>query len=150
MDGNDYGVDLDLLLNAVEQAEVLIIRFPFIAPRLLIDMRQGGDGPVIALVPRASAIEERAKGIKQARPSLPLPERVISFEWPRHAELLRPAGLWERIVRRFQGSGFAGAERRCDEAWRAMQIEERREAIAAIRGGEHYESLWERESSEPS
>lgn len=146
MAGEEFGVDLDIILNAVDTAEVLIVRFPFIEKRLLVDMRPGdGDLPVIALVPQASGIEERFRSVRQARPRLPLPERIISFHWPRHADLLKAAGVWQRIERRLVEAGHAGMEKRCDEVWAALLAEERREVMAAIRGGERYRTLWERQ-----
>ena len=143
MAGEDLGFDLDVILQAVDTAEVLIVRFPFITKRLLVDARtDNADPPVIALVPHASGIEERFRGVKQARPRLPIPDRIVSFQWPRHAELLRDAGVWQRIVRRVVETGYPQAERSCEAAWRELLAEERREVIAAIRGHERYETLW--------
>src|SRR5687768_18531281 len=121
MAGEQFGIDIDVILNAVDTAEVLVVRFPFIDKRLLVDLRVDAiDPPVITLVSQASGIEERFRSVRQARPRLPLPDRIISFHWPRHAELLQTTGVWEHIVRRFKDSGHQGIERRCDEAWRAM------------------------------
>ena len=147
MDGHDLGFDLDVILNAIDTAEVMIVRFPFIAKRLLIDARgDGGDPPVIALVPQASGIEERFRSVKQARQNLPVPDRIISFQWPRHAGLLEPAGVWQRVVARLIATGHPDVKRRCDEVWHALLAEERREVMVAIRGGDRYETVWERAS----
>ena len=145
MAGDDLGFDLDTILRAIDTAEVLIVRFPFFDKRLLIDLRSGeADAPVITLVPQASGIEERFRSVKQARPRLPVPERIVSFQWPRHVAVLASSGVWQRIVERMSGTGHTGAQRRCDEVWQAMQAEERREVMRAIRGGERYETLWQR------
>jgi hypothetical protein len=148
MAGEEFGIDLDVILNAVDTADVLVVRFPFIDKRLLVDLRADAtDPPVIALVAQASGIEERFRSVRQARPRLPVPERIISFHWPRHAELLQTAGVWERIVRRFKESGHRGSEKRCEEVWQAMQAEERREVMTAIRGSDRYQTLWERQQA---
>jgi hypothetical protein len=142
---DDLGFEIDPILNAIDTADVLIVRFPFFEQRLLVDARSAeGDPPVIALVPQASAIEERFRSVKQARPRLPVPDRIVSFQWPRHVDVMASCGVWQRIVRRLVDSGHAGLERRCEEAWQAMQAAERREVMRAIRGDQRYDTLWER------
>src|SRR5215207_3408139 len=146
--GDDLGFDLSPILNAVESADVLIVRFPYFDKRLLIDVRRSElDPPVIQLVPQASGIEERFRSVKQARPRLPVPERIVSFQWPRHAETMAAAGVWQRIVERVVAAGGSGAARRCEETLEQMRAEERREQMRAIRGGERYETLWERDAA---
>jgi hypothetical protein len=143
--GDDLGFDLGPIFQAVDTAEVLIVRFPFFEQRLLVDLRSNPtDPPVVALLPQASAIEERFRSVKQARPRLPVPDRIISFQWPRHVEVLAAAGVWDRIVRRLLSSGHSGLESRCEAAWREMQQAERHEVMRAIRGDQRYETLWER------
>ena len=145
MSGEDLGFDLGPLFNAIDTADVLIVRFPFFEKRLLVDLRPSErDAPVIRLLPQASGIEERFRSVKEARPRLPVPERITSFHWPRHVEALRAAGVWQRLVERLEASGQREAVRRSEEAWQEMLSEERREAMRAIRGGERYETLWER------
>lgn len=149
MDNGDFGVDLEVIMRAVDAADVLIIRFPFMDARLLVDARPNdADPPVVTMVPQASAIEERFRTIKQARPLLPVPDRVLSFQWPRHASVLEAAGVWARIVARLTAVGHPATQGRCSEAWREMLAEERREVRAAIRGDDRYETIWERESSD--
>jgi len=148
MAGDEFGFDLDPIIQAIDAADVIVIRFAFAEQRLLIDVRPSdNDAPVIALVPQASAIEERFRTVKQARPGLPVPDRIVSFQWPRHAALLEAAGIWGQITRRVAGTGFAAAAQRCDEAWQALAQEERREERRAVRGGERYETLWEKTPS---
>jgi hypothetical protein len=145
MDASDFGIDLDVILNAVDQAEVLIIRFPVIDKRLLVDLRPSPyDPPVVTLVPQASAIEDRFRSVLKARPALPAPERIVSFQWPRQAETLAAAGVWDRLVARAKQSGHDDAGPRCDAAWKSLLAEERREVVAAIRGGERYQTMWQR------
>lgn len=144
---NDFGLDLDEIVKVLDTADVMIIRFQLLDQRLLIDARSTQiDPPLVKLVPRAGSVEERFRGVKQLRPRLPVPERIMSFQWPRHAKLLADAGVWQRIVGRMTDSGHAGMDRMCDEVWRQILAAERREEIAAIRGGEGFKTLWQRDS----
>jgi hypothetical protein len=144
---NDFGIDLDEIFKVIDTADVLIIRFQSIADqRLLVDARSSPvDPPLLRLVPRASSVEERFRNLKQLRPRFPLPDKIMSFQWPRqHVETLATAGVWERIVRRMAASGHPGMQQMCEQVWRELLTAERREVFAAIRGGEGYETLWER------
>lgn len=145
MAGDDLGFEIDPILHAIDTADVLIVRFPFFEQRLLVDTRSvEGDPPVIALVPQASAIEERFRSVKRARPRQPVPDRIISFQWPRHINVMAACGVWQRIVRRLVDSGHRGLAQRCEEAWQEMQAAERAEVMRAIRGSDRYDTLWER------
>src|SRR5438105_1267438 len=96
---SDFGIDLDEIYQVIETAEVVIIRFQMpVDRRLLIDARSAdGDPPVVRLVPRASSVEERFRSLKQLRPRLPLPDKIMSFQWPRHVRVLEEAGVWSRV-----------------------------------------------------
>lgn len=142
----DFGLDLDEIFHVVDTAEVLIIRFQMpVDKRLLVDTRSTEiDPPLVTLVSRASSVEERFRNLKQLRPRLPLPDKILSFQWPRHVAALAECGVWERIVRRLEDSGHAGVRAMCDAVWRELVAAERREEIAAIRGGEGWHTLWQR------
>jgi hypothetical protein len=144
---SDFGIDLDEIYNVVETAEVVIIRFQMpVDRRLLIDARSTEvDPPILRLVPRASSVEERFRSLKQLRPRLPVPDRIMSFQWPRHVRVLDEAGVWSRVVRRLVASGHPDVERMCEAVWRELLGAERREELAAIVGGEGWQTLWERE-----
>lgn len=145
MPADDLGFEIAPILHAIDTADVLIVRFPFFEQRLLVDARSAeGDPPIIDLVPQASAIEERFRSVKEARPRQPLPDRIVSFQWPRHVGVMATCGVWQRIVHRLVQSGHAGLERRCQDAWQQMQNAERREAMRAIRGDDRYDTIWER------
>ena len=142
---NDFGLDLQEILKVIDTAEVLVVRFVIIERRLLVDARHNQDeGPLIKLVPRASSIEERFRHLKQVRPRFPLPERIMSFMWPRHIALLEASGVWQRIVDRLGAPGHAGIAEECAAAYRELLTEERAQVMAAIRGDSGYQSLWER------
>ena len=142
---DDYGLDMEEVMRVMDSAEVLVIRFALLDKRLLIDARTTKEeGPFIAVVPKAGSVEERFRSLKQVRPRFPLPDRIMSFTWPRHLETFRSSGLWERIVQRVVRLGGEEMLPHCDKVYKELEQEERAEVVAAIRGDESYQSLWER------
>lgn len=144
---DDYGLDLDEVARVINAAEVLVVRFAILDKRLLIDARKSEtEGPVIAVVPKASSVEERFKALKKLRPRLPLPEKIMSFMWPRQMETFRDSGLWEKIEGRMVSLGGEQMLEVCKTVFEELEREEKAEVVAAIRGSETYQSLWERSS----
>jgi len=142
---DDYGVDLEEVFKVIGDAEVLIVRFQLLQPRLLIDFRaKPGVGPVIAVVPRAESVEDRFRSIKRMRPDFPFPERVMSFHWPRSTPVLMASGAWQHIVDRMSLIGGNEAIDACGRAMEELLAEERKEITRAITGTDHYQTLWER------
>lgn len=141
------GLDIDEILGVVDAAEVLIIRFQMpVDKRLLVDTRATPlDPPLLRLVDRANSVEERFRGLKQLRPRMPLPDKIMSFQWPRHVRTLEETGIWERIVKRIERSGHATAAGMCAAVWNELLAAERRDEVSAIVGGEGWRTLWERE-----
>lgn len=142
---DDYGVDLDEILRVIERAAVLIVRFEVLEQRLLVDFRtDGSDGPIIALVDRVNSAEERFRHLKSLRPRMPLPERILSFPWPRAISTFDDAGVWERIADRLRGLGLD--EEALDRTHRSLHDREAAVTRAAIRGSEGFRTIWERPS----
>jgi hypothetical protein len=145
---DDYGLDIDEVTKVIDSADVLVVRFALLDKRLLIDSRTNEqDGPAITLVQKANSVEERFKSLKQMRPRFPLPEKIMSFMWPRHIETLRNSGIWEKIQQRLTSLGGDTMSERCDEIYGELMREEKAEVLEAIRGGSGYQALWERTSS---
>jgi hypothetical protein len=142
---DDYGLDIDEVTRVIHSAEVLVVRFAILDKRLLIDTRTNDDdGPLIAVVPRAQSVEDRFKSLKKLRPRFPLPEKIMSFMWPRHIETMKSAGVWDKIEHRLVSLGGETMSESCAEVYRDLAHQERLEVLSAIRGGEGYQSLWER------
>ncbi len=142
---DDYGLDIDEVTRVIHSAEVLVVRFAILDKRLLIDTRTNeDDGPLIAVVPRAQSVEDRFKSLKKLRPRFPLPEKIMSFMWPRHIETMKSAGVWEKIEKRLVSLGGDSMTESCAEVYQDLAHQERLEVLSAIRGGEGYQSLWER------
>jgi hypothetical protein len=144
---DDFGLDIEEVTKVIESADVLVVRFAIVDKRLLIDTRTNEqEGPFIAVVPKAGSIEERFKALKRLRPRFALPEKIMSFMWPRHMETFRNSGLWSRIEQRLNALGGDNLTQRCNEVFGELIREEKLEVLSAIRGGEGYQSLWERSS----
>ena len=142
---DDYGLDMDEVAKVIDSAEVLVIRFAILDKRLLLDTRTNEqEGPLIAIVSKAGSVEERFKSLKKMRPRFPLPDKIMSFQWPRQMETFRNSGLWQKIEARMVSLGGEAMTERCTQIFDELAREERAEVMAAIRGGEGYQSLWER------
>jgi len=142
---NEFGMDLDEVMEVIDTAEVLVIRFAILDKRLLIDARHDEvDGPLVKLVSKTSSVEERFRSLREMRSRFPLPEKIVSFSWPRQVETFRLAGLWARIVDRLIASGHAGVKEQCEAVFGELVNEEKAEVMTAIRGGPSYQSLWQR------
>ncbi len=143
---DDFGVDLDEVNKVLDLAEVLVIRFHLIPKRLLVDFRtRPGVPPLVQVVPPAESIEDRFRSIKRLRPDFPAPEKVMSFNWPRSMEVLLNSGVWQRLVDRVGALGGDEVTDDCGKAMQTLLAEERHEVMGAIRGANHYRTLWERQ-----
>jgi hypothetical protein len=139
----DFGIDLDEVRRVIDAAEVLVVRFAVTDRRLLIDTRTNDDfGPMIKVVPPVASGGERFKSLKILRPRFRTPERILTFQWPRHARALVESGLWDHLARRIVALGWAETAGQCDAALRELVAAERRVEIAAITGGEGFKTIW--------
>lgn len=142
---DDYGVDVNEIGKVIDSADVLVVRFAILDERLLIDNRTSEkDGPLIAVVPKAGSVEERFKSLKKLRPRFPLPEKITSFMWPRHFDTFRDCGLCKRIESRLVSLGGEAMAESCRQAFEHLHTTERAEVVSAIRGGDGYETIWQR------
>lgn len=141
---DDYGVDLDEILRVIDRAAVLIVRFEVLEPRLLVDFRADPpDRPIIQLVDRVNSAEERFRHLKSLRPRLPLPERILSFPWPRAVRAFDESGIWEKIEARLLS---LGADPNHVKSIQQQLLDgERAVTVAAITGGEGFRTIWERQ-----
>jgi len=143
---DEYGVDLDEIGRVIDTADVLIVRFQAVEARLLLDFRTtSSDGPLIKVVPRTGSVEERFRSLKKLRPAFALPERILSFLWPRGVSALEESGVLGRLERRLEELGGAQAQAACAEVYLALRREESSVLAAAIRGGDGFQTLWERD-----
>ncbi len=145
---DDYGVELDEVFEIIGASEVLIVRFHLIRKRLLVDYRaRPGQPPIMRVVAPAESIEERFRSIKEMRPNFSLPEKVMSFYWPRTLKVLEESGTWGRIAGRFASLGGSEASTEAEASWRELLALERLEISEAIRGGTQYQTMWEKQTT---
>jgi hypothetical protein len=141
---DDYGVDLDEIGRVIDRADVLIVRFQVVQRRILIDFRSvGNEGPLARAVAPASSTEERFRSLKALRPDFPAPDRIMSFLWPRSVAAMSDAGVLDRIRDRLLGIDADSGEQ-LETAFQELVDEDRATLIAAIRGGQGFQTIWER------
>ncbi len=140
---NDYELNVAEIIQTVETAEVLTLRFVVLSQRLLIDTRYTPiDGPMLKLVTPVKTAEERFRSLKQLRPRFRIPDKICSVWWPKHVDSLVSSGIWPAIARRIIDSGSPGAAQLCEETFRELLELEREEIRNAILG-KGYQALWE-------
>ncbi len=145
----DFGLDLDAIFEVIDEADVFVVRFSAIEQRLLVDSRTDDEGmPYIAMVPPARSAEERYRYLRRQRPDVPLPEQITVIRWPRPMAAMRELGVWDRIEQRLSDVAGEAAIEQADGVFREGRRLERADVVAAIRGGEGYETIWEREPSD--
>lgn len=140
----DFGLDIDEIKRAIAEAEVLVVRFLLFEKRLLVDARHDElEGPLLKLVPRVGSAEERFRHLKEIRPRFPLPDRIVSFLWPRRVQSLETLGIWDELVQRFTTMGYGESVGRYQEVFEEMLREEWKATVDAIKGI-GYQALWQR------
>ena len=146
MVSDDFGIDLDEVRRVIENSEVLIIRLETVGSRVLVDFRTTStEPPFISRVPRVNSVEERIRAVKELRPAFPYPEKLMSFAWPRRVSIIEESGLWEAVRQRMESIGGEAAGEAAVRVHGELLDEERREVLAAVRGGEGMRTIWQRE-----
>ncbi|MCK9485088.1 MAG: hypothetical protein M0R73_00015 [Dehalococcoidia bacterium] len=145
-DPEPEGVDVEAIRQVIQTADVFVVRFGLVEHRLMVDARLDNEGrPYIKIVPPVSSLEERYRFLQRERPGLSPPEQITVFQWPRSITVLRDIGLWDAIEARMAEVAGEPAARMAREAFREGRRLERADTLALIRGGEGYETLWERD-----
>jgi hypothetical protein len=143
---SDHGIDLEAVRRVIAEADVFVIRFAMIEYRLLVDARPNDEGqPYVSMVPPVSSAEERYHFLQRVRPGLALPHQITVFQWPRAIKMLRELGICDAIVDRLVGVGGEAAAEQASAAFAEGERLERADLVAVIRGGEGYETIWERD-----
>ena len=143
---NEYALNLDEILQTIQSAEVLRVRFLLINKRLLIDNRFNElDGPMVKIVSRAGSSEESFRNLKRLRPRFPLPDRMTAIWWPKYVHSLTTTGVWPAIVKRIADTGHTDSVRQAEEVLRELESLERQEIRNAI-SGEGFQTIWQRSS----
>jgi len=138
-------IDIEAIRRVIEESAVFVVRFAMMEQRLLVDTRPDGQGrPYISMVPPVTSAEERYRFLRRERPDVPPPDQITVFQWPRPISVMRELGVWGFIEDRVASLGGDVMRASADAAFREGQRLERADILAAIRGGEGYETIWER------
>lgn len=139
---NDYSVDLGDIVSTIRTHDVLVMRFVAAGERLLLDFRATEiDGPLVKVVQPVKSVEERYRELKQIRPRLALPEKIVAIWWPRFISSLRGTGVWDEVMRRVSDTGHPDAVRRAEDALTELIAIEKKHQRAAITG-DGFKTLW--------
>lgn len=147
---NGLAVDIEALVMAASESDVLVVGFDFMAERVVVDFRVDSRGrslPLLELAEPMADAEERRAWLAVRRPALGAPERFLFFVWPHSIGTLMTSLVAERILARIQqehGLDYGVALTRIATGLRRA---ERAEQVAAIRGAEGFETIWSQADS---
>ena len=131
-------------LEAVNEAEVLVLGFWMFSERLLVDFRfTAMDPTLVRVVPQVQSAQQRLRELRVLRPRFETPKRFYFFLWPRSLQLLESRGVWPRLVDRCERSGNPKVAEECGLAWSVLGELERRHVESAIIG-KGYRTEWQR------
>ncbi|RLT37320.1 MAG: hypothetical protein DWI58_17340 [Chloroflexi bacterium] len=147
---NDNGLtlDIDALLMAAAETDVLVVGFDFMLERVVIDFRadhRGHSMPLLELAEPMADAEERVAWLAERRPGLPAPERFLFFVWPHSIRTLAESAVADRVLARLREAHDIDHRPALRGVIADLRRAERDEQLAAIRGVEGFETLWERE-----
>lgn len=142
---NEEDLDLNEVLHAVDNAEILSIIFPILRKSLVIDNRFDDDTPpLVRIMPQANSGQERYRSIRRLRPHLPRPQNLTAVPWNRYVRSLQESSVIEHIRKRLEQAGYQEANAALNNAFRELQDLERKELASAILG-DHYFTMWAQE-----
>ncbi|MDA0365582.1 MAG: hypothetical protein O3B31_02335 [Chloroflexi bacterium] len=142
---NGIAIDLDQLDEAVAGADLIVIAFEFWPERLLIDLRDDAHRhtpPLIEVVEPVGGVAERNLWLSTRRPGVSPADQFLFFTWPQSVTFLARSVLPVHIARRLQAEQGLDMREALQDVFDELAILERREASAAVRGGEGYETIW--------
>ncbi len=103
--GDAFEAYQERILDAVRHAEVVSLFFPQLGKALILDMRQGTNGPVLLLDDMVQSPRARLASFRRLRPDLPLPERLTLAAWHGGVRRLADGGVLEALVARCRLEG---------------------------------------------
>ena len=140
--GGSGGFDLDDALRVIDEADVVVIGFAWLADRLLVDARRSGSsGPYVRVVTPVRTPQERIRQLRELRPGFNDPESFVFLPWSGRVDSFVEAGLYQRIVDRCRDDEPALGD--CHTALKKLEELDRDDLRQAIRGGDKYHTLYE-------
>ena len=142
---NEEELNLNEILHAVDNAEILSIIFPILRKSLVIDNRFDDDtAPLVRIMPQANSGQERYRSIRRLRPHLPRPQNLTTVPWNRYVRSLQESSIIEHVRQRLEQAGYQEANTALTNAFSELQNLERKELASAILG-DHYFTIWPQE-----
>jgi len=137
-----FDLDREALAASIAGTDHLLFRFATVSPRVFVDFRSEGEvGPVVHVLPPAGSLVERLVSIREARPELPLPDRLMLIAAPARVRGLERMGALDAIRDRLAGLDACDQRIELDLACEPLQALEREEMRRAITG-EGYRTVW--------
>ena len=144
---NDNGLALDIeaLVMAASETDVLVISFDFMVERVVVDFRAdplGRSLPLLELAEPMADAEDRMTWLASRRPALAAPESFLHFVWPHSIGMLTKSPVAERILSRLRDEHGVDYRPVLARIATGLRQAERAEQVAAIRGVEGFETIW--------
>ncbi|MFL2646497.1 MAG: hypothetical protein ACJ0KD_03435 [Dehalococcoidia bacterium] len=142
---NIVEIDIDLIKQNIQEADVLTFFFPLLGESLVVDMRLGDKcGPIVYLAPIAESYADRYLSVREHRPDLSNPESFSTIPWRNRVSSLESFGLWDVLMSRLaslNGSENAQLMDVANNNLRKLKSIESTEVLRAITG-DTYKTLW--------
>lgn len=140
---NGMNVDPDALEDVLRRADLITIGFSTFPERLLVDTRSRRDeGPLVAIVPPVTSVQDRYLWLGQHRGAFGAPEAFSFFLWPQTVRSLAERDVLAPLRQRL-GEASESAAVVLDQALRELLDRERAAMIGAIRGESGWQTIWE-------
>jgi hypothetical protein len=140
-------LDQEAMDEALQDADVIVLGFDFTDDRLLIDLRddpRGNTPPIVEIVEPLANAEERQIWLSGRRPGLRHPDELLFFVWPNSVTALERSPLIEGAAQRIEREQHVDVRGNLRDTMDDLRERERFDLIAAVRGGEGFETLWSR------
>ena len=144
---NGPALDPETIDEAVRDADVIVLGFDFTPDRLLIDLRddpRGHTPPIVEIVEPLADADERQIWLSARRPGLRAPEQFLFFVWPHSVAYLAASPLLTGAVARIRSEQGVDVRELLADVLADLRERERTDMLAAVRGGEGFETLWSR------
>ena len=145
---NGPALDPEAIEEAVRDADVIVLGFDFTPDRLLVDLRddpRGHTPPIVEIVEPLAGADERQIWLSARRPGLRAPEQFLFFTWPHSVAYLGASPLLSRAAERIQDEQGVDVREQIADVLTDLHERERVDLLAAVRGGEGFETLWSRQ-----
>ena len=147
--GDPFAAYREQVVEAIRHAEVISLFFPRLGKSLIVDMRPGGDGPLVALDDMAETPADRLASFSRLRPGLPPPERLTLAAWHGNVGGLEDGGIVAALLDRCRLEGGASLIERARTLYRRLVSLERGTKRDLVRGG-GMRTIWQRPAASGS